>query len=160
MPHLFFYTPICVVFFTFICCFNPKLQWSIGRANCLYYSTRVDLYSHQIQLKFYARVISHLYGFNLMACFTNELSFCHSFSVLSLLSFTPMDIKYQDEISHLNRNKQRTENVVKGKAHCRQTHVSKRSAHNETIWTFGIHNQHRVYPLIDKNVEWVWRSYS
>ena len=30
---------------------NPKLQWSISRTNCLYYSTRVDLYySHQILL--------------------------------------------------------------------------------------------------------------
>ena len=29
---------------------DPKLYWSIGRTNCLYYSIRVDLYSHQILL--------------------------------------------------------------------------------------------------------------
>ena len=26
---------------------DTKLQWSIGRTNCLHYSTRVDLYCHQ-----------------------------------------------------------------------------------------------------------------
>ena len=50
MPQLFFQTPICVVSFTFICCFDPKLLWSISRTNSLYYSTRVDLYSHHILL--------------------------------------------------------------------------------------------------------------
>ena len=43
-----FYTPICVVSFTFVGCFDRKLKWLIGRIDCLYYSTRVDLYSHQI----------------------------------------------------------------------------------------------------------------
>ena len=42
----YFYTPICVVSGTFVCRFDPKLQWLIGRTN-LYYSTGVDLYSHK-----------------------------------------------------------------------------------------------------------------
>ena len=42
--------------FQYICWFiwspsDTKLNWSIGRTNCLYYSTRVDLYSHQILLQ-------------------------------------------------------------------------------------------------------------
>ena len=42
--------------FQYICWFlwspsDTKLNWSFGRTNCLYYSTRVDLYSHQILLQ-------------------------------------------------------------------------------------------------------------
>ena len=48
MPHLLFLTQICVVYNTFVCWFDPKLWWSIAKINCLYYSIRVDLYSHQI----------------------------------------------------------------------------------------------------------------
>ena len=33
---------------TFVGFCDPKPKWSISRTNCLYYSTRVDLYSHQI----------------------------------------------------------------------------------------------------------------
>ena len=43
-----FLTPICVVSATFVCWLAPKLQWSIGRTNCLYYSARGDLYIHVI----------------------------------------------------------------------------------------------------------------
>ena len=45
-----FKTPICVVSSAFEGSSDTKLQWSIGRTNSLYYSTRVDLYSHQILL--------------------------------------------------------------------------------------------------------------
>ena len=45
-----FYTQICVVSNTFVGSCDPKLYWSISRTNCLYYSTRVDLYSYQILL--------------------------------------------------------------------------------------------------------------
>ena len=45
-----FLDPISMTSGTFVCCFDPKVQWSIGRTNCLYYSTRVDLHSHQILL--------------------------------------------------------------------------------------------------------------
>ena len=41
---------MCVGSFTFVCCFDPKLKWSIGRTNCLYHSSRLDMYSNQIIL--------------------------------------------------------------------------------------------------------------
>ena len=48
---LLIWTPVCVVPFTFVYWCDPKLYWRlIGRTNCLYYSTRVDLYSHQVLL--------------------------------------------------------------------------------------------------------------
>ena len=37
-----------MVSYIFVCRLDPKPQWSIGRTNCSYCSTRVDLYSHQI----------------------------------------------------------------------------------------------------------------
>ena len=37
-----------MVFSTFVGSCGPKLKWSISKTNCLYYSTRVDLYSHWI----------------------------------------------------------------------------------------------------------------
>ena len=36
--------------FTFVFCLEPKLKWSIGRTNCLYHSSRLDMYSNQILL--------------------------------------------------------------------------------------------------------------
>ena len=47
------YYPICVVSCSLGHWLDPKLLWSIGRTNCSYYSTRVDLYSHQILLSGY-----------------------------------------------------------------------------------------------------------
>ena len=54
MPQLFLDPNMCG--FQYICRVlwppsDTKLLWSIGRINCLYYSTRVDLYSHQILCK-------------------------------------------------------------------------------------------------------------
>ena len=43
-----FQTAICVVSFTFVCWFDPKLYWSIGRTNCWYYSTNEPLWDQQI----------------------------------------------------------------------------------------------------------------
>ena len=43
-----FQTSICVVSNLFVGSFDPRLKWSIGRTSCLYHSTRVNLYSHQI----------------------------------------------------------------------------------------------------------------
>ena len=49
MPQLFL--DINMSGFCYICMLvDPKLLRSIGRTNCLYYTTRVDLYSHQILL--------------------------------------------------------------------------------------------------------------
>ena len=42
-PSIIFQNPICVVSSTFVGSSDPKPYWSIGRTNCLYYSTRVDL---------------------------------------------------------------------------------------------------------------------
>ena len=39
---------ICVVSGIFMGWFDTKLYCSVGRTNCLYYSTRVDLYIRQI----------------------------------------------------------------------------------------------------------------
>ena len=55
-----FLTPISVVAFIFVCLFDSKLLWWIGRTNCWYYYTRVDLYSHQI-----------LFRYPVIACFFN-----------------------------------------------------------------------------------------
>ena len=48
MLQSYCWAPNCVVSGTFVCCSDPKLSWSIGRTNCLYHSTRVDLFSHKI----------------------------------------------------------------------------------------------------------------
>ena len=45
-----FYTQICGVSCSFGHWLDSKLQWSIDRTNCSYYSTRVGLYSHQVLL--------------------------------------------------------------------------------------------------------------
>ena len=47
----YYQTPICVISNTFVGSRDPKLQWSISRTNCLYHSTRVELYSHQMLLE-------------------------------------------------------------------------------------------------------------
>ena len=61
-----FWKPICVVSGTSVCCFDPKLYWSIGRTKCSYYSTRVDLYSHQILLITDQQVMAWCHKFNMM----------------------------------------------------------------------------------------------
>ena len=46
--------------------FDPKLQWSVGRTNCLYHSTRVDLYSHQILLCSIRDVVEHSHSVTIL----------------------------------------------------------------------------------------------
>ena len=50
MSQLFLDPNICGFQYISTRSFDPKLWWSIGRTNCSYHSTRVDLYSHQILL--------------------------------------------------------------------------------------------------------------
>ena len=44
------FKPQHVISNTFVGSWDPRPQWSISRTSCLYYSTRVDLYSDQILL--------------------------------------------------------------------------------------------------------------
>ena len=46
--------------------FDPKFQWSVGRTNCLYHSTRVDLYSHQILLCSIRDVVEHSHSVTIL----------------------------------------------------------------------------------------------
>ena len=52
---------MCAIWYISVSVIAPKLQWSIGKTNCLYYFTREDLYSHQILLRFISLFCYHTF---------------------------------------------------------------------------------------------------
>ena len=81
-----------MVFRAFVGSCDPKLEWSVDRTNCLYHSTRVNLYNHQhlllnLQMPYHNQAFSHqwtllwlqLWSRWLSACFVSILFICQLF---------------------------------------------------------------------------------